>query len=382
MILYERRFPLKRQYFRIGMLSVILLVALRLSIGWHFLYEGVWKVDNSDTFSALPFLTLSKGPFAPIFYAMAPDLDGKLRLKAEGVDATWHEMKDVKVDVVPNKDIPEGVVPEVKSSYNLEEKSGTIAVYPAYYKEVEKIYHFAMSEYKPDENQKKELQVAWGKYVLAEKAAVEADAEGVSAYLEALKRFEDAKNAGNNGPEQMKRLWADMLKLRREAADFLSVQESLAKSFRNQLYTIFEEQQKVQPLPEFVVATDLLPFGLNLPFVGKSWTNFLNFAVTWALTLIGACLVLGFCTRLAAIGGGCFLISVLMTQPPWPAIFPPVHPEVGHALVVDKNFVEMVAIFMLATLPVGRWGGLDFFVWHWLGKPIFTSLGWYVEEEA
>ena len=58
----------------------MLLVALRLTIGWHFFYEGVWKITNSDEFSATPFLTMSKGPFAPLFYAMVPDLDGRVRL--------------------------------------------------------------------------------------------------------------------------------------------------------------------------------------------------------------------------------------------------------------------------------------------------------------
>jgi hypothetical protein len=45
---------------------------------------------------------------------------------------------------------------------------------------------------------------------------------------------------------------------------------------------------------------------------------------------------------------------------------------VGHALIVDKNFVEMMAMFALATTAVGRWAGLDFFFYHWLGKPILA----------
>ena len=64
-----------------------------------------------------------------------------------------------------------------------------------------------------------------------------------------------------------------------------------------------------------------------------------------------------------------FLVSVLLTQPPWPTIFPHAPPVVGHALIVDKNFVEMVAMLVLATTAVGRWGGLDFFNHRWLVKP-------------
>ncbi len=31
----------------------------------------------------------------------------------------------------------------------------------------------------------------------------------------------------------------------------------------------------------------------------------------------------------------------------------------------------MVALFALAALPVGRWGGLDFFLYHGIFKPLF-----------
>jgi len=104
----------------------------------------------------------------------------------------------------------------------------------------------------------------------------------------------------------------------------------------------------------------------------KTRTELFDLMITYSLTAIGACLILGFCTRLAALGGAAFLISVLLVQPPWPTIYPPAPEVVGHALLVDKNFVEMIAMFMLATTAVGQWGGLDYFVYHWLGRPILS----------
>ncbi len=179
-----------------------------------------------------------------------------------------------------------------------------------------------------------------------------------------------------------------MMKLRAEANTFLNAMQSYSDTFVNEVKQLLTDEQKEKILsgklpavPTFLVATDRLPFGLNLPFVGRSWTEFLNFSVTWALTLIGACLILGFCTRLAAIGGGCFMLMILMTQPPWPTIYPAFHPEVGHSMIVDKNFIEMVAVFTLATLPVGRWGGLDFFLWNWFGKPLAQAFRLLQEEE-
>ncbi|GAF97149.1 unnamed protein product, partial [marine sediment metagenome] len=45
---YDRRFPLRYSKFQIGTLTVVMLVALRLTIGVHFFYEGVWKIRHSD----------------------------------------------------------------------------------------------------------------------------------------------------------------------------------------------------------------------------------------------------------------------------------------------------------------------------------------------
>lgn len=46
------------------------LVILRLSIGWHFLYEGIVKLTNPD-WSSIGFLLDSKGLFSGIFHSMA-----------------------------------------------------------------------------------------------------------------------------------------------------------------------------------------------------------------------------------------------------------------------------------------------------------------------
>jgi thiosulfate dehydrogenase (quinone) large subunit len=47
-------------------------VALRVLIGWHFLYEGVAKLGN-PAWSAAGYLTQSRGPFAVLFRGMAAD---------------------------------------------------------------------------------------------------------------------------------------------------------------------------------------------------------------------------------------------------------------------------------------------------------------------
>ncbi|UCG27061.1 MAG: DoxX family membrane protein [Bacteroidales bacterium] len=46
------------------------LVLLRITIGWHFLYEGIAKLSNPD-WSAIGFLLDSKGFLSGFFYGLA-----------------------------------------------------------------------------------------------------------------------------------------------------------------------------------------------------------------------------------------------------------------------------------------------------------------------
>ena len=48
------------------------IVALRVLVGWHFLYEGVSKL-TADSWSAKGYLLQSRGPLAELFRWMAAD---------------------------------------------------------------------------------------------------------------------------------------------------------------------------------------------------------------------------------------------------------------------------------------------------------------------
>ena len=34
---------------RMSLLAIVLIVLLRIAIGWQFLYEGIWKYDTLST---------------------------------------------------------------------------------------------------------------------------------------------------------------------------------------------------------------------------------------------------------------------------------------------------------------------------------------------
>lgn len=81
----------------------------------------------------------------------------------------------------------------------------------------------------------------------------------------------------------------------------------------------------------------------------------------YSLIAIGGCLMVGFLTRLASLGGAFFLLTVVLATPALPGIFPP-NPGPGHSLFVTKEMIEMFALLALATTAVGRWAGIDFFI--------------------
>ena len=51
--------------------SVTFFAFLRIAIGWHFLYEGLWKVMQTDGWSCVSYLGAAQGPLAPVFKWMA-----------------------------------------------------------------------------------------------------------------------------------------------------------------------------------------------------------------------------------------------------------------------------------------------------------------------
>jgi len=87
----------------------------------------------------------------------------------------------------------------------------------------------------------------------------------------------------------------------------------------------------------------------------------------WAITMFGACLLLGLFTRVNCVLAAGFLIMTYLTHPPFPWYTQPPGTE-GNPVFINKNVIECLALLSLACLPTGRWLGLDAVI-AWL-------LGW------
>ncbi len=89
-------------------------------------------------------------------------------------------------------------------------------------------------------------------------------------------------------------------------------------------------------------------------------TPLINWSVKWGLVAVGACLLVGLFSEAAALGAVAFLAMFYFAAPPWPGL--PVAAGDGHYLIVNRNLIELFAALALATVPTGRWAGLDFWI--------------------
>jgi len=94
------------------------------------------------------------------------------------------------------------------------------------------------------------------------------------------------------------------------------------------------------------------PLALHRPFdQPNSKLKVINKVIPWFDTIVGVLLILGLFTRLASAAGGLFLLSVIISQPPW----------IPGTKTTFYESIEMFAMFAIFATCAGRYGGLDFF---------------------
>ena len=505
-----RRFPLSQSR-QIGLFAIVAIVLLRISIGCHFLYEGVWKIENAETFSADPYLSEAKGLAAPLFYAMLDDFYGRDRLVVSypaSADGSPSDAKDgAKMIAQSDRAVIEsprtvaawkkygemlknriGPVPEsaaiqydkarlAEESKTLAEESKSLAeeqktltptdpsaksTNPTRLAQVKRrISQIAgrtalinetnslVAEKEKSDGARsditgnaglsliaKQLQIqtldrrlAWidtrldwlsrqqpvadiqklvaeGKADDAQKAQaivmarrqwvdehivgyesvlddyLNSNSVEIAAHFQSLDRYQASLRGapGTFGTDfEKKRTWDEKGTLVAETAPWLKQLDTFTKSLKQ---TSFDEMKLWDAETKQAVEGGLLKRGAVRTLLSDSeimkgkmtldgwwnpltWsrTDQMSFLVTWMLTLIGLALIVGCCTRLAALGGAVFMAMIVLTQFSWPAWYPPNPGIVGHALVIDKNFVEMMALLVLAGIGAGRWGGVDSVIW-------------------
>lgn len=243
----------------------------------------------------------AKGPWADHFLALIPDYEGRERLDSDKVAAGWRAISD-----------------DAAKHYGLTDSQKAGAQ-------------------KRLENRRQQMQ----DYL------AEAQPE-IETYFHELDRLAEAKRlpGADQIPYQKKRLWDKRKSLETQAKTWLTWIDKAEELLRRDLADgLTPEQRRLGPVPARATEMDTV----------DKITMYSNVA-------IGLALLTGLLTRWAALGGAVFLLSIVLAQPPWPTVYPPDPPVAGRSMLVNKEVVEMVGLLVIAAVPSGMWGGLDYVV--------------------
>ncbi len=388
--------------------AIALIVALRLSIGWQFLYEGLWKFETLQTstpWSAEGYLKNAQGPFRQTFRKMTGDPDDLNWLDRDKVAAKWD---DWAKQFEAHYGLDDGQKKELTrllngvSGFRVE-----LAALPAGVlipKELAKVAKF-------DENANRLICPGSGRMLLAERDALlnlaKLNESASAEQQESVKKYRDAVNrlykiatdpksigvkeklgatlignpeiAGREYPQHKgtideKRLgeieiyrnnlqrYEENLATANKQSPMQFPREHLQKQW-NELQQLrgklvgpvkaLEGELKVSA-QKLLSAEQLARGPVRLP---SAPVERINQQTMWGLTILGVLLLAGLGTRYAAFGGAVMLTMFYLAMPPWPGV--PEAPGPEHSFIVNKNFIEIMALLAIAALPTGQWFGLD-----------------------
>lgn len=390
--------------------KVFFLLALRLAIGWQFLFEGLHKIHShyvgpSETnrpFSSEPYFKEAPGPLAPMMRAMNGDaskiIAARLTPKKDISAADFAKLSvDEQAALCPDdvakeldgmagtaeKTIAENAqkaldglpqLREVKLKEVAEkEKKETDAAKDDAGKKIAK--ENADTSRKDLENdltvtkKQQEERLNSPKDVAAKTTLAAKAGYARWVYGQDRREVKMARISGDpvlmTGPQRLHLL--ALLKSEKEEADRrhseglgsgYGLDVKRAQTSRADYWN--EEAALVKDIDAFV--TDLktkinddkapdAPTGMT-PLQRNDWLT------RWFLAAVGTFLLFGFLTRISCIAGAFFLLLTYLTHPPFPWFTLPPGTE-GNPLFINKNAIEFFALLALACLPTGKWLGLD-----------------------
>jgi uncharacterized membrane protein YphA (DoxX/SURF4 family) len=290
--------------------TVVMLVVLRLNIGWHFFHEGV-KHYTDPQWTSEATLRGAKGPLAPFYQSYLPDF--------HGLDDYLHGPR-------PEKDSArvKAWIDQIQADWN------------------DQIRPQFVTHYDLDKKQQERATQVTHDYQAKVRSWYNAHKEDLENHVHQWQRTERSREAPDAGsvPFRKQRVAQSQALLAGEASTWRTELSALEHEYQGALAEVLsDEQQAMPPVPRPATSIDLV-----------------DKVMTYAILAIGLLLLVGLFTRSACVAGALFLLSVISMQPFW----------VSETIPTYNQFVEMFALLTLATTHVGRWGGLDFFVHHLL----------------
>jgi uncharacterized membrane protein YphA (DoxX/SURF4 family) len=359
---------------------VFFLVALRLAIGWHFLFEGLYKVqtyytgptETSKPFTSEPYFRVAPGP-----------LGAKMRKEFSNPEAEIAAKVKAPKEIAPAEfakltveqqaaECPEAVALAIDAVREQPDKER---------KKADEAEAKRMEELKSDEGK------AWAKALAedARKAATKkaemhdspAGKELIVAAKAAYARWVYGVDARDcrvkfitgdvrmTAPQRIAHLaWVHReakAAEEREAnglgtgtgTDVKRVAEYRADAIGAEVDLARDADAFVTELQEMLNGGKLIT-DPPAPTRGQ----LLDRITMWFLVAVGILLMGGLFTRLACVLAAGFLVMTYLAHPAFPWYPQPPNTE-GNPLFINKNVIEALALLALACFPTGRWLGLD-----------------------
>lgn len=453
---------------RIAAVAVVMLVVLRLAIGWQLLYEGLWKIKTLNTptpWTAAGYLKNAQGPFRGFFRSLAGDPDDMDWLDVAKTEKNWSQWQkrferhyrlsdgqkkklntmingaatyEVEVEAVPDDYNNQPFQFEVADNQtkfsgtdangntlqyepgkvavewngkrlpgsNFVAEDGTTVSISREMKKGDKVTILAgnrLMDVKLDQvvhfNPEKKRLVVDGRRHLStseRETLIKAfEEDGLAQLVPAAQAAYKKSKDGISYVEQLRATvrgnpdWVEdkarqrVGEIRKYQSMLQAHEDALAMArtdfqFDHLSHSWEEIQSKRAELVGPVKALDkeLKDKAIELLSVeqiargpvGKPWTplRISDLMTILGLTILGGMLILGVGTRFAAIMAAFMLFMFYAAMPPWPGV--PEAPGPEHSFIVNKNFIEVVALVAIACLPSGRWFGVDGMVRHWRGR--------------
>lgn len=316
---------------QLGLAAVLMLVCLRVTIGWHFFKEGTKKY-NDPSFSSAGFLGQAKGPLAKMSHGMA----------GEGFH-DWDRWM-----AVPQRESPLASSGNVEKSVEADPDAiAADAPYKAWAEQVirdwKTMLQSTIDAAKMDEKQRANAASAYERRVTQLRFYLAEQHDDLVTYQHELFRLGEMESGpiASDVPFQRDRIAQKWAEVASKPASWKASVRSIEESLETDLLGGLSEQQRAAASA----------------FQNADSTHCIDLFVTYLLIAIGACLIVGLFTRTAAFAAALFLLSVVVLQPPW---------AVG-AAPTYYQWVELFGALVLGTTHVGKWGGLDFFISTMLG---------------
>jgi uncharacterized membrane protein YphA (DoxX/SURF4 family) len=339
--------------------AVFALVLLRLVIGWHFFGEGGEKLKYNRhsgewqmVFSADGFLSQAQGPLGRFFRSQAPDDHGYRELLAAPQENVTRTAEQSAERAQWQAEYNRRRADATKAGHEVPVEFPPAAPYHDWAERIAADWRTTADDVKSvaglTDEQKIRVDQALNQrlqeladYLAGEEAAI-------AEYRHELSRLANWRTAPEAGdvPFHDERITTKAAETKNQPAAWVNRVREIQAAYRDDLRDILTTEQRA-------TATTAAAFDKALTDSQEESLRIVNVAVTALVLGVGICLLLGFFTRLASIVGALFLLSVIVTQPPW----------LADSVETMPQCIEFAGLLVLAGTGAGRWMGLDYFTW-------------------